>query len=172
MSKSLSQSVRTHWKRALSMLLVLLTVLGMFPSTAFASDSVPAFDATGDFEVNIAGATGWNAFPMSLSVYDEETGGEQIATIPALSEDAPIAFVILEDNGGNRVEIGLAYDVFAVLLGVILTAGFPEGDCLDLFLMLAVKFRYILFVFVFFVRRRVRQQNAPHKAYANNCTET
>ena len=61
---------------------------------------------------------------------------------------------------------------FAVLLGVILTAGFPEGDCLDLFLMLAVKFRYILFVFVFFVRRRVRQQNAPHKAYANNCTET
>ena len=110
MSKSLSQSIRTHWKRALSMLLVLLTVLGMFPSTAFASDSVPAFDATGDFEVNIAGATGWNAFPMSLSVYDEETDGEQIATIPALSEAAPIAFVILEDNGGDRVEIGLAYD--------------------------------------------------------------
>lgn len=61
---------------------------------------------------------------------------------------------------------------FTVLLRIVLTAGFPEGDCLDLFLMLAVKFRYILFVFVFFVRRRVRQQNAPHKAYANNCTET
>ena len=110
MSKSLSQSIRTHWKRALSMLLVLLTVLGMLPSTAFASDAVPAFEATGDFEVNIAGATGWNAFPTSLAVYDDETDGEQIATIPALSETAPIAFVLLEDNGGDRVEIGLAYD--------------------------------------------------------------
>ena len=110
MFRFLSKRIRFHWPRAVSCLLVLLTVLGMFPATAFASDSVPAYAATGGFEVNIAGATGWNAFPMSLSVYDEETDGEQIATVPALSEAAPIAFVILEDNGGDRVEIGLAYD--------------------------------------------------------------
>ena len=149
MSKSLSQSVRTHWKRVLSMLLVLLTVLGMFPSTAFASDSIPGFDATGNFEVNIAGATGWNAFPMSLPVYDEETDGEQIATVPALSEAAPIAFVILEDNGGGRVDKesifvnlpdvlpGIAYrrtdskDQYSSLCGV--RRGMRYGRCSILF---------------------------------------
>ena len=110
MMRSLSQSIRPHWKRALSLLLALLTVLSMIPTTALAAESVPAYAATGGFEVNIAGATGWNAFPMSLPVYDAETDGEQIAAIPALSETAPIAFVLLEDNGGDRVEIGLAYD--------------------------------------------------------------
>ena len=110
MMRFLSQSIRPHWKRALSLLLALLTVLSMIPTTALAAESVPAYAATGDFEVNIAGATGWNAFPTSLPIYDEETGGKQIAVIPALSEANPIAIVLLEDNGGDRVQIGLAYD--------------------------------------------------------------
>lgn len=32
MMRSLSQSIKPHWKRALSLLLVLLTVLGMIPT--------------------------------------------------------------------------------------------------------------------------------------------
>ncbi len=110
MQKSFSKSIRTHWRQALSMLLVLLTVLGMLPATAFASDAVPTYEPTGEFEVNVAGSTGWNAFPMSLSIYDSETDGEQTAAIPAADESAPIAFAILEDNGGDRVKIGLACD--------------------------------------------------------------
>ena len=56
MLQSLSQQVKSNWRRALSMLLVLLTVVGMLPTTAFAADTV--YRATGDFEVNIAGSTG------------------------------------------------------------------------------------------------------------------
>ena len=49
MSKSLSQSIHFKWKRMLSMLLAVLTVLGMFSSTALASDQAPAYAATGDY---------------------------------------------------------------------------------------------------------------------------
>lgn len=38
MMRSLSQRITPHWKRALSLLLVLLTVLGMLPATAFAAE--------------------------------------------------------------------------------------------------------------------------------------
>ena len=110
MLQFLSNSMKSHWRRTLSMLLVLLTLLGMLPSTAFASDSVPTFAATGGFEVNIAGATGWNATSLPLPVYDSETDGKQITTVPAAEEAAPIAFVLLEDNGGDRGEIGLVCD--------------------------------------------------------------
>ena len=110
MQKIIPKNFSFHWKKVLSLLLVLLTVLGMFPSTASASDSVPAFTSTGNFEVNVAGATGWNATSLPLPVYDSETGSKQIATVPANSDAASIAFVLLEDDGGDRVEIGLAYD--------------------------------------------------------------
>ena len=40
---------------------------------------------------------------------------------------------------------------FTVLLGVVLTVEFPEGDSLSVFLMPAVKFLYALFEFVSFV---------------------
>ena len=51
MMRSLSQRITPHWKRALSLLLVLLTVLGMLPATAFAAeDGGSVYAATGNFE--------------------------------------------------------------------------------------------------------------------------
>ncbi|MDE7260647.1 MAG: hypothetical protein K2N78_01075 [Oscillospiraceae bacterium] len=111
MSKSFSKSIKAGWRRALSSLLVLLTVLGMFPSTALAAEPSPAYAATGNFELNIAGATGWNSTIYPLPVYDIEADGVEIAAVPAIDDEAgPVAFVILEDNGGDRVKIGLACD--------------------------------------------------------------
>ena len=110
MKQSLSQSIRTHWRRALSMLLVLLTVLGMIPTTAFAAESVPAYAATGAFDVNIAGTTGWNGTDLPLPVYDLEADGVEIDVVPVPDSAAPIAFAVLADNGGDRVQVGLAYD--------------------------------------------------------------
>ena len=40
---------------------------------------------------------------------------------------------------------------FAVLLGVVLTVELPEGDCLGIFLMPAVKFLDALLILVSFV---------------------
>ena len=105
MLQSLSQQVKSNWRRALSMLLVLLTVVGMLPTTAFAADTV--YRATGDFEVNIAGSTGWNGTCHPLPVYDSESGTTEIVTVPASDGAAPVPFSILEDNGGERVKIGL-----------------------------------------------------------------
>ena len=64
MLKSLPKGFKTHWKRGLSLLLVLLTVLGMFPVTAFASDAAPSYKPTGDFNVapwtgGAVDGTGW-----------------------------------------------------------------------------------------------------------------
>ena len=42
MLKSLSQSIKTKWKRALSGLLAVVTVAGMLPATAFAAGGTPA----------------------------------------------------------------------------------------------------------------------------------
>ena len=113
MMRSLSQSIKPHWKRALSLLLVLLTVLGMIPTTAFAaeeSSSATRYTATGDFEVNIAGSTGWNGTRLPLTVYGSEDGPDEITAVPASDEAGPVPFVILEDNGGERVKIGLVSD--------------------------------------------------------------
>ena len=113
MMRSLSQSIKPHWKRALSLLLVLLTVLGMIPTTAFAaedSSSATRYTATGDFEVNIAGSTGWNGTRLPLTVYGSEDGTDEITAVPASDEAGPVPFVILEDNGGERVKIGLVSD--------------------------------------------------------------
>ncbi len=92
MQKSFSKSIRTHWRQTLSMLLVLLTVLGILPSTAFASDAVPTFAPTGEFEVNVAGATGWNGTCLPLPVYDLEADGVEIASVPSSDGAEPVSF--------------------------------------------------------------------------------
>ena len=63
-----------------------------------------------------------------------------------------------------------ASGLFTVLLRIVLTVEFPEGDRLGVFLIPAVKFLYALLVFVSFVRRRFRYHNATHKAETDNCT--
>jgi len=105
MLQSFSQNMKPHWRRALAMLLVLLTVVGMLPTTAFATDTTYA--ATGDFEVNVAGSTGWNGTCNPLSVFDSEGGDKEIASVPTSDDAEPVPFVILEDNGGERVKISL-----------------------------------------------------------------
>ncbi|MDE6997431.1 MAG: hypothetical protein K2P04_06120, partial [Oscillospiraceae bacterium] len=110
MSNFFSKSMKSRWKRVLSSLLALLTVLGMLPATALAAEWSPSYEPTGDFEVNIAGTTGWNSTTDPLPVYDIEADGVEIASVPTLDKAGPVAFVILEDNGGDRVKIGLAYD--------------------------------------------------------------
>ena len=107
MLKSFSQHINANWKRAVSMLLVLLTVISMLPATAIAAEVASPYPATGDFEVNVAGATGWNGTGLPLPVYDSESDGVEIATVPASDGATPIPFVILEDSGGDRVKIGL-----------------------------------------------------------------
>ena len=100
-----SQNMKPHWRRVLAMLLVLLTVVGMLPTTAFAADT--AFAATGDFEVNVAGSTGWNGTCNPLPVFDSESGDKEVASVPASDGAEPVPSVILEDNGGERVKISL-----------------------------------------------------------------
>lgn len=43
MLQSFSQKMKPHWKRALSMLLVLLTVIRMFPASAFAAEAASEY---------------------------------------------------------------------------------------------------------------------------------
>lgn len=102
--------MKPRWKRVLSMLLVVLTVLGMLPTTAFAAEAVSKYPPTSDFEVHIAGSTGWSGTDDALPVYDSENDSTEIVTIPASDDATPISFVILEDNGGDRVKIGLVSD--------------------------------------------------------------
>lgn len=118
MLKTLSQSIKSNWKRTLSGLLAVITIMGMLPATAFAAEgaspraasSTFVYAATGDFEVNIAGATGWNGTCFPLPVYNAENDGAQIAAIPASDGAKPIPFAILAYNGGDRVKVGLAAD--------------------------------------------------------------
>ena len=105
MLQTFSQNMKPDWRRALALLLALLTVVGMLPTTAFAADT--AFAATGDFEVNIAGSTGWNGTCNPLPVFDSESGDKEIASVPASDDAEPVPFVLLEDNGGERVKISL-----------------------------------------------------------------
>ena len=107
----LNLHIRHPWRRGLALLLVLLTVVGMFPAAAFAAeDGGAAYAATGDFEVNVAGSTGWNGIRDALPVYDSEDGDTEIVAVPASDDAVPIPFVILEDKGGDRVKIGLVSD--------------------------------------------------------------
>jgi len=91
MLKSLSRSIKSNWKRTLSGLLAVITIIGMLPATALAAEgtsakaasSITAYAPTGDFEVNIAGATGWNGTCLPLPVYSTENSGAQAASVPA-----------------------------------------------------------------------------------------
>ena len=120
MLKTLSQSIKSNWKRTLSGLLAVITIMGMLPATALAvegtatraavSAATPVYAPTGDFEVNIAGATGWNGTCLPLPVYNAESGGSQVASVPASDNAKPIPFAVLAYNGGDRVKVGLAVD--------------------------------------------------------------
>ena len=108
MMRSLSQRITPHWKRALSLLLVLLTVPGMLPATAFAAeDGGSVYAATGNFEVNVAGSTGWNGTRLPLLVYGSETDGAEIVSIPASDGGAPVRFAMKKE--GNRFTITLKF---------------------------------------------------------------
>ena len=93
MSKSNDQYYHWHWKRILSALLVILTIAQMFPATAFAAEAESAvvsnYAPTGDFELNVAGATGWNGTRYPLPVYTTETGGDEMVTIPTSDDAGP-----------------------------------------------------------------------------------
>ncbi len=119
MLKSFSHGFKCGWNRLLACLLALITVVGMFPATAFAADktdgaaiastlSAPVYGPTGSFETNLAGSTGWNGTCLPLPVYDAATGGSQIAAVPASDGAAPVPFALLEYSGGDRVKVGLA----------------------------------------------------------------
>ena len=130
--------------RAVACLLALITLLGMLPVSAFAAEkesgTVTAaeqpvsatYAPTGSFETNIAGATGWNGTRQPLSVYDAESGGSQILTVPASDGAEPIPFALLEYTGGSRIKIGLATDdtgaVTAWQGGEIGTTGWVDKD--------------------------------------------
>ena len=61
---------------------------------------------------------------------------------------------------------------FSVFLGIVLTVELPEGDCLDVFLIPAVKFLDTVLVFVSFVVCGFRNHNTSHKADAYKGTDT
>ena len=112
MSKSDKHHFNSHWKRIVSALLAVLVVIGLFPAAAFATETeeTSAYAPTGDFELNVAGATGWNGTRFPLPVYADETGNDEMVTVPASDEAGPVPFMILQDNGGDRVLIGLVGD--------------------------------------------------------------
>lgn len=108
------KSIQAHWKRAVSGLLAVVMASSMLSTAALGADALavsPATDTaniyapTGDFELNVAGATGWNGGSQALIVYKAESGSAKNTTIP----DA-VPFALLEDNGGGRIKIGYVAD--------------------------------------------------------------
>ncbi|MEH2941019.1 collagen binding domain-containing protein [Lawsonibacter sp. JLR.KK007] len=102
------KSMKAHWKRAVSGLLAVIMAAGMLPAPAFAADTSGGsnpYAPTGNFEVNVAGATAWNGGDGALTVYKTESGSAQVTTIPAA-----VPFALLEDNGGTRLKVGYAAD--------------------------------------------------------------
>ncbi len=94
--------MKAHWKRAVSGLLAVVMAAGMLPASAFAADDGDnPYTPTGSFELNVAGATGWNSDDSPLAVYRTERGTAQATTVPAA-----VSFALLEDNGGDRIKIG------------------------------------------------------------------
>ncbi len=120
MLRTICGSIKPRWKQVISCLLAVIVIAGLLPAAANAAEvthaastaagtlSAPIYESTGSFETNIAGATGWNGTRLPLPVYDAETGGKQILTVPASDGGTPIPFALLEYNGGSRVKIGLA----------------------------------------------------------------
>lgn len=94
------KNIKSHWKRAISGLLAVVMMAGIFPVSAFATDTNP-YAPTGSFELNIAGTTAWNGGDEALTVYKTESGSTQAAAIPAA-----VPFALLEDKGGDRLKVG------------------------------------------------------------------
>ena len=78
--------------------------VGMLPVSAFAADSPGGsnpYAPTGNFELNVAGATAWNGGSDPLTVYKTEGSSTKVAAIPAA-----VPFALLEDKGGDRLKVG------------------------------------------------------------------
>ena len=96
--------MKARWKRAVSGLLAVIMAAGMLPTSALAADTggkSNPYAPTGNFELNVAGATAWNSGDEALTVYKTESGSTQATTIPAA-----VPFAFLEDKGGDRLKIG------------------------------------------------------------------
>ncbi len=98
------KNIKSHWKRAISGLLAVIMAAGMLPVSAFAADisedSNP-YAPTGNFELNVAGATAWNGGSDPLTVYKTEGSSTKTAAIPFA-----VPFALLEDKGGDRLKVG------------------------------------------------------------------
>ena len=102
------KNIKNHWKRAVSGLLAVVMMAGMFPASAFAADTPDGPDPyapTGSFELNLAGATAWNGSGQPMAVYKTESGSAQVTNIPTA-----IPFALLEDKGGDRIKVGYVVD--------------------------------------------------------------
>ena len=93
--------LKSNWKRAVSGLLAAVMAVGMLPAAAFAADTASPYAPTGNFELHIAGSTAWNGSDQSLTVYKTEGGTAKVTTIPTATP-----FVLLEDNGSDRLKVG------------------------------------------------------------------
>ncbi len=96
--------MKARWKRAVSGLLAVIMAAGMLPTSALAADTggkSNPYAPTGNFELNVVGATAWNSGDEALTVYKTESGSTQATTIPAA-----VPFAFLEDKGGDRLKIG------------------------------------------------------------------
>lgn len=96
--------MKARWKRVVSGLLAVIMAAGMLPTSALAADTggkSNPYAPTGNFELNVAGATAWNSGDEALTVYKTEGGSTQATTIPAA-----VPFALLEDKGGDRLKVG------------------------------------------------------------------
>ena len=86
-------------KKLLSLFLAFVMLLGILPTGAFAAatDESPMRA----FELDPAGTTAWSGGEESLTVYTTQNGTVQATEIPAGEP-----FALLEDTGGDRLEIG------------------------------------------------------------------
>lgn len=96
------KNIKSHWKRAVSVLLAVVMAVGMLPaSAADLSGGSNPYAPTDSFELNVAGATAWNGDSDPLIVYKTEGGSTQVTTIPSA-----VPFALLEDKSGDRLKVG------------------------------------------------------------------
>ena len=86
-------------KKLLSLFLAFVMLLGILPTGAFAAatDESPMRA----FELDPAGTTAWSRGEEPITVYTTQNGTVQATEIPAGEP-----FALLEDTGGDRLEIG------------------------------------------------------------------
>ena len=86
-------------KKLLSLFLAFVMLLGILPTGAFAAatDESPMRA----FELDPAGTTAWSGGEEPITVYTTQNGTVQATEIPAGEP-----FALLEDTGGDRLEIG------------------------------------------------------------------